>query len=239
MAQNFTQNNLFFPPGFEVITLRESKDAHKTACETAGEKGAGTLFITRRFDIAEFALILEPDEPLILARKALFVGMNALADALSNVAPPEKPVTLQYPDSILLDSGLIGGGRLAWSDGQETLAPNWMVFSAQIRLSIVGVKELGLAALATSLESEGGEELDTMSFVSSFARHFMNGAHLYIEEGFKGSAQTYLARLPRIKERRGIDLNGDLLVSGGEKIDFLKALEPVQWLDKTSGAPKL
>jgi Biotin/lipoate A/B protein ligase family len=239
MQQNLHHHKTRFPPGFELITLREGKDAHQTACDNAVQKGAGTIYVTKRFDIAEFALILEPQEPLFLARKAFYLGMNALADALAVAAPPEKPVTLTFPDALLLDGGLIGGGRLAWSQTPEEAIPDWLVFSGMVRLSIVGVKELGEAALATSLETEGGEELDSLEFIAAFARHFMNGVHLYAQEGFKGAAQIYLARLAKSEARRGIDGNGDLLIAGQATQAFLPALEPLRWLDKTTGAPKL
>ena len=35
------------------------------------------------FDLAEFAVVLEPDEPLHFARRTLYACMTALADALS------------------------------------------------------------------------------------------------------------------------------------------------------------
>ena len=37
----------------------------------AAEQGAGTLVYVGRFDLAEFAVVLEPDEPLRTARRAL------------------------------------------------------------------------------------------------------------------------------------------------------------------------
>ena len=55
----------------------------------AAEAGAGTLVHVGRFDLAEFAVVLEPDEPLRSARRAFYAGMAALADALTAHAPPE------------------------------------------------------------------------------------------------------------------------------------------------------
>ena len=40
--------------------------------------GAGTLVYVGRFDLAEFAVVLEPEEPLRTARRALYAGMVAL-----------------------------------------------------------------------------------------------------------------------------------------------------------------
>src|SRR3546814_14434789 len=80
------------PPPYDVVTLREVGDAFAHACAIAGESGAGTLVWVGRYDLAEFAVVLEPEETLAEARRAFYVGMNALADALSFHAPPERPV---------------------------------------------------------------------------------------------------------------------------------------------------
>lgn len=224
-------NNVILPPGFELVSLRESAVAHDEAVRQI-ERGAGTLFWSRRYEVAEFALILEPEEPIETAVRAFYLGMNALADTLSFHAPPDKAVTFHFPDALLLDGGLIGGGRLQ-------IVGESLVFSGMIRTSIVGILDTGLVAHATSLEDAGGEMLDAGELISSFARHFMAGVHGYLTEGMKKTAETYLARLPRSKELRGIAPHGDLITKGQESLSLLKALEPINWLDRTSGAPKL
>ena len=78
--------------------------------EVAEAEGAGTLVYVGRFDLAEFAVVLEPDEPLRTARRAFYAGMAALTDALLTYAPPEKPVTDRWPGRIRVDGGLVGGG---------------------------------------------------------------------------------------------------------------------------------
>ena len=113
------------------MTLREVGDAFAHAVSIAAEEGAGTLVYVGRFDLAEFAVVLEPDEPLRTARRAFYAGMAALADALLTYAPPEKPVTIDWPDTIRVDGGLVGGGRLAWpEDAREDEPPDWLVFGA-------------------------------------------------------------------------------------------------------------
>ena len=83
---------LDLPPGFRLVTLREVGDAFAHAKANAAELGAGTLVYVGRFDLAEFAVVLEPDEPLRSARRAFYAGLAALADALIAHAPPEKSV---------------------------------------------------------------------------------------------------------------------------------------------------
>src|SRR5476649_1208850 len=83
---------LDLPPGFHLVTLREVGDAFAHAKANAVELGAGALVYVGRFDLAEFAVVLEPDEPLRTARRAFYAGLVALADALLAHAPPEKEI---------------------------------------------------------------------------------------------------------------------------------------------------
>src|SRR5258707_15494829 len=83
---------LDLPPPFRLVRLREVGDAFAHATAVAAAEGAGTLVHVGRFDLAEFAVVLEPEERLRTARRAFYVGMNALADALAAHAPPEKPI---------------------------------------------------------------------------------------------------------------------------------------------------
>src|SRR6476646_6828814 len=90
---NSSKPALDLPPPFRLISLREVGDAFAHASSVASEAGAGTLVYVGRFDLAEFAVVLEPEEPLETARRALYAGIVALADALAVHAPPERPIT--------------------------------------------------------------------------------------------------------------------------------------------------
>jgi hypothetical protein len=70
------------PPPFQLVTLREVGDAFAHAQAIAPEQGAGTLVHVGRFDLSEFAVVLEPEEPLASARRVFYAGMVALRDAL-------------------------------------------------------------------------------------------------------------------------------------------------------------
>ncbi|MGA7347183.1 MAG: biotin/lipoate--protein ligase family protein, partial [Pseudolabrys sp.] len=119
---------LALPPPFTAIRLREVGDAFAHAVAIAPEKGAGTLVYVGRFDLAEFAVVLEPEEPLLKARRAFYAGMAALADALAAHAQPETSIVIDWPDSIRVNGGLVGGGRLAWpEDAREIDTPPWLV----------------------------------------------------------------------------------------------------------------
>ncbi len=82
LRASVTDRDLDLPTLYRLVTLRELGDAFAHGCAIAGEHGAGTLVWVRRFDVAEFAVVLEPEEPFGRARRAFFTCMNALADAL-------------------------------------------------------------------------------------------------------------------------------------------------------------
>src|SRR5215470_11427289 len=139
---------LDLPPPFRLVTLREVGDAFKHAQSVAAAEGAGTLVHVGRFDLVEFAVVLEPEEPLRAARRVLYAGLAALADALAVHAPPEKPIRFDWPDAIRVDGGLVGGGRLAWPSGADDNAPpTWLVFGAMIRTVALGEEEPGVRPL--------------------------------------------------------------------------------------------
>ena len=216
---------LDLPPPFRLVTLREVGDAMAHATEIAAEEGAGTLVHVGRFDLAEFAVVLEPDEPLWQARRAIYAGAAALADALAVHAPPEKPIAFDWPDAIRVDGGLVGGVRLEWPVGADENEPR----------AVAGVRRddphrrawarrsRACAPLSAALEDEGFDGLGSGRLVESFARHLMSAIDAWQEKGFGEIEKNYLARLaPESGVRRQIDENGDLLVRR------MAAAEPVR-----------
>jgi hypothetical protein len=236
---------LDLPPPFRLVMLREAGDAFAHAGAIAAAEGAGTLVHVGRFDLAEFAVVLEPEEPLRTARRALYIGLCALADALAAQAPPEKPISFDWPDAIRVDGGLVGGARLAWppaADDDEP--PAWLVFGATIRTVAMGEGEPGWRPLAAALEQEGFDDPDPGRLVESFARHLMATVDSCRENGFGEVAKCYLSRLtPANGLRREIDEQGDLLVrpaAGGklERRSLIGALAVPSWLDPKTGGPR-
>src|SRR5262249_36868838 len=147
---------LDLPPPFRLVTLREVGDAFAHAKTVAAEEGAGTLVYVGRFDLVEFAVVLEPEEPLKTARRTLYAGLTALADALAVHAPPDRPIAFDWPDAVRVDGGLVGGARLAWPAGAaESEPPPWLVLGVMIRTVAMGETEPGLTPLAAALEQEG------------------------------------------------------------------------------------
>src|SRR5215467_3224168 len=249
---------LDLPPPFRPVTLREVGDAFAHAIAVAAQDGAGTLVHVGRFDLAEFAVVLEPDEPLRTARRAIYTGICALGDALAASAPPEKAITFDWPDAIRVDRGLVGGARLAWpAAADKDEPPTWLVFGAMIRLVAMGEDEPGLRPLAAALDDEGFSDLDGRVLVESFARHLMAAFDTSQEKGFGEIARRYLSRLIPAMEVRGkvgpgehsnfvrhdIDQEGNLLIrhTGTGKLErrsLVDALAVPSWLDPVSGGPR-
>jgi hypothetical protein len=236
---------LDLPPPFRLITLREVGDAFLHAQKVAAQEGAGTLVYVGRFDLAEFAVVLEPEEPLREARKAFYACMNALFDALLVHSPPEKPITIDWPDAVRVDGGLVGGGRFAWPSGADEHAPpDWLVFGGMIR-TVSMTDEPGIFPLETALDQEGfGDEAGSSALVESFARHLMVAIDALQQDGFAAVAKDYLMRLsPEKGARRDIDGNGDLLVrwAAGNEVErrpLLPALIKPSWYDPERGGPR-
>jgi len=242
----FTSEPIDLPPPFTLVRLRESGDAFTHALGIAEQSGAGTLVFVGRFDLVEFAVVLEPDEPLRTARRAFYAGMVALTDALRAYAPPNKTVTIDWPDAIRIDGGLVGGGRLGWPRSvKEDEPPPWLVFGAMIRTVSVTDAELGIHPLSSALEQEGFGDAGAVQVTESFARHLMLAIDAWQVDGFGSVAREYLTRLSRERQvSRRIDENGDLLthrigIDKTERRDLLKALAAPSWLDPKLGGPRL
>ena len=228
------------------MRLRESGDAFTHAIEIAAASGAGTLVYVGRFDLAEFAVVLEPNEALRTARRAFHAAMVALTDALRAYAPPNKEVAIDWPDAIRIDGGLVGGGRLGWpASAKEDEPPPWLVFGAMIRTVAMTDEEAGVRLLGSALEQEGFGEAGAVQVTESFARHLMLAIDAWQVDGFGAVARQYLNWLSRERQvSRRLDDNGDLVthrIGAGktERHDLLKALAAPSWLDPKLGGPRL
>ncbi|HXI05228.1 MAG TPA: biotin/lipoate--protein ligase family protein [Bradyrhizobium sp.] len=235
------------PPPYTLVRLRESGEAFAHALEIAETRGAGTLVYVGRFDLAEFAVVLEPNEPMQSARGgAFYAGMVALADALQAYAPPNKAVTIDWPDAIRVDGGLVGGGRLGWPQSiREDQAPPWLVFGAMVRTVAMTETEAGVHPLASALQEEGFGEVGAVEVTESFARHLMVAFDRWQADGFASLAHQYLTLVGREPQTsRRIEANGDFVLQriGGGKaapLSLAQALAKPSWLDPKSGGPRL
>jgi hypothetical protein len=241
-----TDHLIDLPPPYSLVMLREAGDAFAHARAIAGERGAGTLVWVRRQDVAEFAVVLEPDVALAQARLVIYAGMNALADALATHAPPSRPISFDWPHAIRVDGALIGGGRLGWPEGaRDDEIPAWLIFSAMLRISAIRVQEPGLRPLFGALDELGFETVNTGDIIASFSRHLMVGFDEWKESGFAPLARRWQARASPGEHGTRIVDNGDLLVPArpGQapsiRQNLAKALASCSWLDPATEMPWL
>jgi hypothetical protein len=236
--------SLDLPPPFRLVSLREVGDAFAHAQAIAPEQGAGTLVHVGRFDLSEFAVVLEPEEPLVSARQAFYACMVALRDALLVYAPPERPIRFGWPDAIHVDGGLIGGGRMAWPRAAETGPPDWLVFGATVRTVSMAESDAGLRPLVTTLGEEGFDDASSGRLVESFARHLMVAMDAWRTNEFVTVTRTYLDNLDLEKGAiPSFDGKGDLLIRwrGQKEPDrrsLAAALATATWLDPSTGGPR-
>jgi biotin-(acetyl-CoA carboxylase) ligase len=250
MFRNWAENHrempsssraLDLPPPFRLVVLREAGDAFAHASAHAAELGAGTLVFVGKFGLAEFAVVLEPEEALVGARRSFYAGMTALAGALSALAPPETPIAIVWPDRLEIGRGLLGGGRLGWPQlADERKRPDWLVFGAVIRLVSMTTGEAALDPRSTSLADEGFGEVAAERLVEGFARHLMVAIDRWQEGDFAAIAQSYLARLPPERGvRRAIDAGGNLWIERPGQpavcLDLRSALTAPQWFRRCGG----
>ena len=242
------EQTLDLPPGYTLVALRELGDAFAHGCDIAAEAGAGTLVWVRRYDLVEFAVVLEPDEPLVSARRALFAGMNAVADAIAAHCPPEREVSFDWPDAISVRWRVAGRGAARLAGGLRRGRG----------ACVAGVRRHAARRRHGACRGGAGR-------IRRFAveRRFRDGRHRRDHRQLRPSSHDRVRPLERARvrgdrtglsgaasrrkagERRTIDLNGDLLVSPPagsgppERTSLVDALAKVAWYDPQARGPKL
>ena len=242
------EQTLDLPPGYTLVALRELGDAFAHGCEIAASSGAGTLVWVRRYDLVEFAVVLEPDEPLTSARRAFFAGMNARGRRDSGPLPAGAGGQFRLARRDHVRRRIAGRrrGSAGPAIAPRIEVPAWLVFGAILRAADMAHIEEVQAASGVAMLSEGFEMIDTDAIIESFARHLMTGFDRWRRTrvradrtGLSGAACRRQAG-----ERRAIDVNGDLLVRAAagsgppDRTSLLDALARAAWYDRQARGPK-
>ena len=136
---------------------------------------------------------------------------SALADALAVHAPPEKPITFDWPDAIRVDGGLVGGARLAWP--KDAAGGRAAGLAGVRRHDPHRVDGRGRAGPASAVGGARGGRLRRFRrrprWSESFARHLMvadrrlAGVRLWRgREELSGAACAAKGRAPRHRRQR-------------------------------------
>ena len=160
------------------------------------------------------------------ARKAVIVGMNALADAVAAHCPPERDVRIGWPTELILDAGRLGGLRVAISEKtDEEGAPLWMVLGAELIADRDNLEQSGAYPGSISLKEE--EFADPAAIVESFAAHLMLGFYRWTHAGFEAVAAPFAGRLA-VKGALG---EAGELVRDGAAQSLAEGLAGADWRD--------
>jgi Biotin/lipoate A/B protein ligase family len=229
---------LDLPPPFRLVRLREGGDAFAHARAVAATEGAGTLVHVGRFDLAEFAVVLEPDEPLWSARRLFYAGLLALRDALSAHAPPHRPIGFGWPGALHINGRTFGSARLAWPAASgENEPPEWLVFGGTLRTVGMGGKQA--APHLTALDEEGFDDVDSGQLVESCARHLLVALDAWQPSAFGMMARRYLRDLTHAKGGvPALDENGDLLIRRPGQVQPDRHSIAVALADPADGGPR-
>jgi hypothetical protein len=241
LADNLEASGVFLPPPF-TLHRTERRDVLDAAVALAPGEGAGTLVLHQSPGLLAFAVVLEPEQPLAEAQLAFLLGMTALGDALAAHCPPDRPVRLGWPDTVIFDGARIGGGRFAIAPGTaEDAVPDWMVFAAELIADRDRIAEPGEFPDTTSLGEEGFDPAEDI--VSTFASYMMLYFDRWAHDGFAAVSNRYLMRVdpPLLRGVRRIE--GDRLIEitpsgGGRRMPPLREAMAMQtWRDEAG--PKL
>ncbi len=184
---------LTLPPPYDQHWLADA-DVMSQAARLAASEGAGTLVWHLGPGHLNFAVVLEPDQPLAEARLAFVAGMVALGDALAAHCPAERAIRFGWPGAVILDAGRLGGARLAVSPGcGEADVPDWLVFGVELIADRDHIELPGAFPNSISLKEE--EFPDPAAVVESFAAHLMLQFDRITHEGAGVVKARYDARL--------------------------------------------
>ena len=212
--------------------------------------GAGTLVWVRRYDLVEFAVVLEPDEAADLGAPGVVCRHECAGRRDSGALPARAGGQFRLARR---RSGSTADCWAAPGSAGPAIAPRieipaWLVFGVILRAAdMAHIEEVQAAAGVAHAERRFRDDRyrrDHRKFcASSDDRHSTDGR----ERGFEAIARDYLARLAAGKagERRGIDVNGDLLVRAAagrgppERTSLVDALARADWYDRQARGPKL
>ncbi|MBP7064384.1 biotin/lipoate--protein ligase family protein [Ferrovibrio sp.] len=224
-----------FPPGYEArLCLDDAFESAIAAAEAGAEDGL--LLWQDRADRFNAAVLLRPLDPLDAALGLSQVGLLALLDALAGLAPAETPITLGWPDRLLVNDATAGGLRLAHGALVEKHGmlevPDWLVLGFTLQLAPFGDADApGLELEYTSLHEEGCGEVTAKLLVEAVAHHLLAWLNRWQETGFepvRRAAEAFQA----LREAK-LEPNGDLWLHDGtaKRLRVLRAaLRQPSWV---------
>ena len=184
------------PPLYDAHRL-DAPDAFAAAVAAAQDGAeAAAFFWSSRQDAADMAVVLRPDERQKHPLNVAYVAMNALGDALAHLLPVELPVEYEWPDRVLINSGVVGGIRLAAAEAPIGVAPDWVVLGVLLAVEADPEDEPGDHPDVTTFGDElGPDDRPTATdILEAFGRTFLQWISRWQDEGFAPVARAWLDR---------------------------------------------
>jgi BirA family transcriptional regulator, biotin operon repressor / biotin---[acetyl-CoA-carboxylase] ligase len=177
-----------FPPLLKGHAIKAPLVARDEACRLAalGTLSAGDLVWSRNTSKAECALILEPEVSLSRSCQMAALGYVALAETLGAIGPPQMPVEIRWPGTVLVDSATCGEILLTTPDATADRVPPWLVLSVSLSLTLGNEKrEPGELTGITALDLEGAGDVTRSMVVEALATRLLAWLHTWSESGFR------------------------------------------------------
>ena len=144
------------------------------------------------------SLVLRPDRPLNEAMQLGFVAALALGDALGIVLPPLAETRIKWPNDVLVNGKKVAGLLLEAETG-----PDGALAALVLGLGVnVAHHPEETTFPATNLRAEGaGGDVDEVSVLEAFARHFLTWVNHWLDEGFAPVRDRWLKRAVGVGEQ--------------------------------------
>jgi BirA family biotin operon repressor/biotin-[acetyl-CoA-carboxylase] ligase len=173
------------------------------------------------------SLLLRPTRPPAQACQLSFVAAVALAEAVSSLLPSGAPVTLKWPNDVLIRAAKVSGILLEASAALDRLI-DWLVIGVGVN---VGSHPADTPYPATSLRCEGAPS-STAAVLEAFAERFQAWYETWRGQGFAPVRARWLASARGLGEPIEVRLEREILHGCFRDLDESGAL----MLDMRDGA---
>jgi BirA family transcriptional regulator, biotin operon repressor / biotin---[acetyl-CoA-carboxylase] ligase len=170
------------------------------------------------------SLLLRPGCPPAAACQLNFVAAVALAEAVSVQLPTESPVTLKWPNDVLIRGAKVSGILLEASAALDR-SIDWLIIGVGVN---VASHPADTPYPATSLQREGAADATAAAVLQAFAERFQAWYEIWRGQGFAPVRARWLASARGLGEPIEVRLEretlqgrfGDLDESGALMLDM-------------------
>ena len=172
-----------FPPLFSGLEVEANADPLDWAC-TEASRGcdAGVVAYQLSNNRLRAAIVFAPEVPLDNAVAMLPLCGVGFQNALGALAPPEVAVHLQWDGGIRINGGACGRLRMAASETDPEVQPDWLVVGLDLPLWPEN-DDPGLTPDKTALYAEGCADVDAVDLLESWIKHTLVGINTWSENG--------------------------------------------------------